>query len=146
MKRLLLIGFSIVLFISVFLIGCTHNKSMLLKYPIGKDTIKAFGDARFQILKTNNDDKVLNDVEQNFVIESDVYNYIERDDSVYFYGKIGFTMIDLKNIIIKQYKDYNGFSKEELTNTKLLENKNVHYIKPNQLSDEKLEIYGKLKS
>lgn len=101
------------------LTGCSNNQPDP-KYPIGKDTVKAFGDATYQIQKNYKKEQELFKFPQQYLIDKNVYAYKDIGDSVYIWGAIGYTIINTKTYEIKQFRDFNGYSQEERKNYKFL--------------------------
>ncbi|MNZ93873.1 hypothetical protein D3C78_1129650 [compost metagenome] len=110
-----LFGTCTILIIVILLSGCLYNNnSSEPKYPIGKDTVAAFGDATYQIYKTYNKEHELINNSEHAVIETHVYAYKEIDELVYTYGELGFTIINSATYNVRQYRDYNGSTQKEI--------------------------------
>jgi regulator of extracellular matrix RemA (YlzA/DUF370 family) len=85
------------------------------KYVVGKDTVKAFGDAAFQIFEISDDDYALIMLPDNAAIERDIIEYREVGELLYIYGRTGYTIIDLDTNHIRQYQIFEGYTEDEAT-------------------------------
>lgn len=86
------------------------------KYDIGKDTIKAFGDASFQLFEnsSNNDILFLRKYPSQSTIEIDVKKYKVVDTTLYVYGRTGYSVIDLKTDEVIQYQIFEEYTEDEI--------------------------------
>ncbi|MBP2635488.1 MAG: hypothetical protein H6Q72_1395 [Firmicutes bacterium] len=72
-------------------------------YFEGRDTRKMFGDGSLQIGHSPGAD-ILNDLEEHKVIEKEIYSYEQKGKFLYCYGRVGFTVISIKDKTIRQLK------------------------------------------
>lgn len=82
-------------------------------YEPGRDTIEIFGDGTYQIYKII-DGKTLYDNRRMEDIEPYVSKYIINDPLVYLQGSKGFTILNYEKRVIKQNKNLNKFTPEEI--------------------------------
>lgn len=96
---LLLLAVGVLIF-SYFMYLGLSDSSM---YYEGRDTRKVFGDGSLQIGHSPGAD-VLNDLEKHKVIEKEIYSYEQKGEILYCYGRVGFTVINIKDKTIRQFK------------------------------------------
>lgn len=108
--------FSFNIVLCLLIAGCQTSGYIEPKYPIGKDTIKFFGDTTFQIQKDPTGDHVLIKEPKGSVVDKHIYAYKQIENLVYTWGKRGYTIVNLDTYQVKQFRDYNGYTKEEIKN------------------------------
>ena len=93
-----------------------HSKYM---YPEGgRDTIDAFGNRRFAVLKGHKETTYevrwnLYDRLHDNTIDIDIYNYKDMSPYVYAIGSKGYTKVNYETAEIKQSANMSDFSKED---------------------------------
>ncbi len=123
------------------------------KYDIGKDTIKAFGDASFQLFETssNNDNLLLRMYPSHSIIEIDVKNYKVDDKTLYVYGRTGYSVINLITNEVVQYQVFDDYSEDEMYYMSLqgisyVENGYIKVIDSYEdFSEDQREVFEELK-
>lgn len=96
-----------IFFIMSSFFGCGTDK-----YPMGRDTVKSFGNGRYQILYIGKD-KCLMNVETQSTIVLQVAKFRTRGTKLFVTGKDGkFTILDYKNDEYKIYDDTNSLPEE----------------------------------
>lgn len=104
-----------IIILSIISVGCTNSSERYKqKYPVGKDTIRAFRDGTFQIYKTSTNTHIFMKEPEGAVIDKNIYAYKEEGNLVYTWGAIGFTIVNLTTYQVKQYRDFNGYTKKEI--------------------------------
>lgn len=105
----------IILFISMLLITDNSNPC-----HGGRDTVEEFGKfCRYAILSSSNKN-VLFDRNNQFTIDSDIIDFIEKEPYVYSVGINGYTKLDYYNNIYIQKKDLDKFENIDKDNFILL--------------------------
>lgn len=76
-----------------------------VKYPSGRDTIKSFGDGRFQVLRVKGNKRTLYDVQQQQTIARSVekWKVVENHICTLDHASGAFVVVDLKTGICRQY-------------------------------------------
>jgi len=99
-KMFRIISVTLVVFASLF-IGCRE-----VKYKTGRDTIRSFGDGRYQILSMSGT-QVLYDIKQQKEILRDVTNWLKSDEEIILIaGHRGpFAVIHLDSNIVDNFLD-----------------------------------------
>lgn len=94
----------IILMVTAIIIGCSDKN-----YRSGRDTVKAFGDGRFQVLRIRGKRNILYDLQQQRTIVYDVEDWSVVSNYVFSFDreKQVFVVLDLKSGRFKQYKDAN---------------------------------------
>lgn len=120
-KKIILILVSIVIVILLLL----YSLQLFLinndddEYSIGRDTLKSFGNGRYQIIKFYDEnrkiEKSLYDLKENKIIVSNIYTYYERlvDNNVYLVGEDSYCILNYKKEEYMQSSNLSDFSYEQ---------------------------------
>jgi len=87
-----------------------------LEYRIADAAIDYFGDGRFQIMQYDvKKDYYLKDMKSSFeIFIGKIKAYRKVGNKVYFIHDVGYTILDYKNISMKQYIDKMKYSKSNI--------------------------------
>lgn len=118
-KKVIIISF---VAISLFILAHIFCFIMADQYIIGRDTVKSFGDGRYQIIRIpiTTDEKseernLLYDLKEHITIESEIYvfQHDEEKKKVYIIGSNGYTVLKYNEERYRQSKALQDFSDEE---------------------------------
>ena len=74
-----------------------------VKHEAGKDTIEVYGDGTFQISGNKGALPILADLERHATLEVKIKKYKLIGDTLYIQGGRGYTIVNIKSEVIKQY-------------------------------------------
>lgn len=104
MFRRLLIVISILLLCILIFVFPIYLNGKDQKHMTGRDTVEVYGNGNFQIIGKS--PAHLADLERNATLEESINKYKLIGDNLYVYGKRGYTVVNIKSEIIRQYVVY----------------------------------------
>ena len=100
MKRIFLIIGTICI---VYYIGLEIYVHKTVKYEAGRDTVEFYGDGSLQIQKVSNEILSFVRIDKKDEIEKKIIKYKKKKEILYLYGEIGYTVVNIKTKLVKQY-------------------------------------------
>ncbi|MEW6183370.1 MAG: hypothetical protein AB1500_09400 [Bacillota bacterium] len=83
-----------------------------LKHGEGRDTVMSFGDGTYQFFRNDIYLQLFN-VEKFVTIELKAKTWRLKDNKLYIYGGVGYTILDCKTNKVKQYLTFENYNKQE---------------------------------
>lgn len=101
-KVMLIVIFTLATCVIGFLFSLYLNEKNI-KHEAGKDTIEVYGDGTFQISGNKGALPILVDLERHTTLEARIEKYKLIGDTLYIQGGRGYTIVNIKSEVIKQY-------------------------------------------
>ena len=142
----------LVLLAIVSLLLCTCGRGRDLEYGIWKDTMAAFGDGNYQILHGYRDDKDINilyNCKHKQEVVSNVDNYLEKENYVFFVGYFQsqkvFCKLNVETNLLSYYVEENGDEFFMAGIEKLIEDNQIELLLSfDEFSEEDKQIFNDL--
>lgn len=126
-----------------FLVSLYLNEKNI-RHEAGKDTIEVYGDGTFQISGNKGALPILVDLERHTTLEEKIKKYKLIGETLYIQGGRGYTIVNIKSEVIKQYVSYSENDYWEKTQRPKYGEKYIRLNNFDDFSQEEKEIFNNM--